>query len=369
MNSHLKVRLQKGWIDIVNESSGPLTGPSEVSPESGRQTDFVQLLRDNSDSPETLYAKITGDRRLEVLVPYKGTRCAHYDFGKNLHDDFMLFRGGAVSELVVKPSGQPDGAPHIDAAKRYDVLKPWSNKEYALCVSPAGSGHPHQWLPEHNRTGTVFAVSQQLFIDDEEVTDWSGQAGFRPVQSVRLVQRMIGIHPDDRSRPIAEIDCSHTVDRRGVTVRSKIIWLYPVSIGSGYGMMVPIEGSFAYKLVTSLGRVYDATATDRSRTNLLDDDQAVSYAFLHRPDAEDGRSNTVAAMTIHDIGSTLRYGQEGRRRNNPVVWLEHRNEQIQKLYPQVFDQYTAQAGDFYEAAGVYFVGELPESHPLLTRRD
>lgn len=360
----------------MNESSKPASRPSSAAAERAaegtnhdQQTDFVQLLRDHSDCPDTLYAKITGDRQLEALVPYKGTRCAHYGFGKNVHDDFILFRGGAISELVTEPADQPAVPQRFKAVKRYDVLQSWSNKEYALCVSPDGSGHPYQWLPEHNRTGTVFAVSQQAYIDDEEITDWSAQDSFRPVQSVRIVQRMLGIHPDDRSHPLAEIDCTHTVDRRGVTVRSKIIWLYPVSIGSGYGMMFPIDGSFAYKLITSLGHSYDATATDRSRTNLLDDDRAVSYAFLHRPDAEEGKSNTIAAMTMHNIASTLRYGQEGRRQNNSVVWLEHRNEQIQKLYPQVFDRYTAQAGDYYEAAGVYFIGELPDSHQLLTGRD
>lgn len=329
------------------------------------QTDYVRLLREHNEIPDSLYAKVTGDRFVEVLVPFKGRRCAHYGFGKNQNDDFILFRDGGVSDL--EQVALSFGGHGIAAVKRFDVLQPWSNKEYAISVSPAESGYKHYWLPEHNQVGTVFAVKQHVLFDDVEITNWTADEAFRPVQSIRIEQRMLGIHPDDPSAPVAEINCSHTVDRNGVFVHSAIKWLRPVSISAGYGMMFPAIGSFVDKLATGLGHLYEATATDRSHTNLIDDDRSQSYAFLHTPEGPDGQHDTVAAMTVHNITSTFRYGQDGRRRNNSVVWLEHRNELIQKLYPQVYDNYTVQPGETYEAAGTYFIGELPAA--MRTRRE
>lgn len=339
---------------------------NSAGPEAARgQTDYVRLLREHNESAATLYAKVSGDHCVEVLVPFKGVRCAHYGFGKNKLDDFIMFRDGAVSEL--KPIRQADSGDAYEAVKLFEVLQPWSNKEFALSVAPAGSGFNHQWLPEHNRTGTVFAISQRILFDDTAITDWSAEPSFRKVRSVRIEQRMLGIHPDDVSSPLAEIDCLQTVDRNGVSVRSAVRWLRPVSVGSGYGMMFPVVGPFAGTLVTGLGYAYEATATDNSRTDLLDDDRAVSYAYLRRTDSAEetaGAADTVVAMTMQNIVSTLRHGQEGRRKDKPVVWLQHRNAAIQKLYPHVFDHYVAQAGETYEAAGVYFIGELPDAQKL-----
>lgn len=345
----------------MNKSSSPLfshtDAPATAESVGHEQTDFVRLLKEHNDIPDTLYAKVTGDRFAEVLVPFKGNRCAHYGFGKNRNDDFILFRNGAVSDL--QPETIPTGGQGFAAVKRFDILQPWSNKEYAICVSPADSGCKHQWLPEHNQVGTVFAISQRIFFDDDENADWTKNEAFRPVQSVRIEQRMLGIHPDEPAAPLAEIDCTHTVDRNGVSVHSAIRWLRPVSIAAGYGMMFPAVGTFIDKLATGLGHVYEATATDRSKTNLIEDDRSSSYAVVHTPDGPDGEHDTIAAMSVRDIAATFRYGQAGRRRSGSVVWLEHRNESIQKLYPQVYDSHTVQAGETYEASGTYFIGELP----------
>ncbi|MDF2720155.1 MAG: hypothetical protein K0R28_7080 [Paenibacillus sp.] len=283
----------------MNNATHPsgVDGTRSAETAASEQTDYVRLLKDHNEIPDTLYAKVTGDRFAEVLVPFKGNRCAHYGFGKNRNDDFILFRNGAVSDL------EP--------------------------------------------------------VAHTEITDWTPDEAFRAIQSIRIEQRMLGIHPDDPSSPVAEIDCSHTVDRNGVHVRSAIKWLRPVSISAGYGMMFPVAGSFVDKLATGLGHLYEATATDRSKTNLLEDDRSASYAFVHTPEGPDGQHETIAAMNVHDIAATFRYGQEGRRRNNSVVWIEHRNEAIQKLYPQVYDNYTVHPGETYEASGTYFIGELP----------
>ncbi|GAA3405588.1 hypothetical protein ACFFNY_29495 [Paenibacillus hodogayensis] len=349
--------------DLTTRSFSTAEAKSALSATASEQTDFVRLLREHNESAATLYAKVSGDRCIEVLVPFKGKRCAHYGFGKDKHDDFILFRDGAVSEL--EADSTPAGGEEYLAHKKFEVLQSWSNKEFALSVSPAGSGFKHQWLPEHNRTGTVFAGSQHIWFDDTEITDWSAEPSFRKVLSVRIEQRMMARHPDEPSSPLAEIDCWHTIDRNGVSVRSEIRWLRPVSIAAGYGMMFPVDGSFPRSLVTGLGYTYEATATDNSSTDLIDDDRSRSYAYLHRAagteTADRSAADIVVAMNVDDIAATFRYGQEGRRNNKPMVWLQHRNASIQKLYPHVYEHYTANSGETYEASGVYFIGELPQA--------
>lgn len=471
--------------------SGSPTSESCAHP----QSDFVGLLQSHNETATVLYAKATGDRMLEVLVPFKGKRCAHYTFGKDLNDDYIRLLGGAVSlldqtdfrisaldynsktgvwvtgyppneyttetgttfsfsfhgtgfdfqhyadtrggvwefavdgavmaavstHLDAVPAGQlssfigkrpiarglangvhsvvatfkgddPEHAPSSGAGtargwvrnaanysssadtyrtaiiygeqqlnpdKLFDVLHPLSNKEFAIRVSPAGSGYTAHWLPEHSGVGTVFAVSQRVYFDDEEITDWTPDAAVRPVRSVKIVQRLVGKHPSDPGSPVAEIDSVHTVSASGAAVKTKIKWLRAVTISAGYGMMFPAAGAFARTFATSLGGVYDASATDGSKTDLAENDQAASYAFVHDDSGVNGESDTVVAMTVHDIAKTFRYEQPGRWSSGSVVWLQHRDTNVQKLYPHVYDRHTVPAGETYEAGGVYVIGELP----------
>lgn len=126
-------------------------------------------------------------------------------------------------------------------------------------------------------------------------------------------------------------------------------------------MMFPVVGSFANMLATGLGRKYEATATDNSATDLAEGDRAVSYAFRSRPDG--AAADIVAAMTVDAPDATFRRGMDGRRRSGSIVWLQHRNASIQKLYPHVFDRHTALSGERYEASGTYYIGEWPGSLP------
>ncbi|CAG7617446.1 hypothetical protein ACFQI7_02235 [Paenibacillus allorhizosphaerae] len=480
----------------------PLPGTSPPAP----QVDFVQLLREHNETATQLYVKVTGNRSIEVLIPFKGKRCAHYAFMKDPNDDFIKLQNGAVSilsststvagvidyaaktgnwvtnfppndyttqagatfsfsfngtgfdfqhytdnrggvwEFAVDGSMAASISTHIDAVpkpelrgnygcrpvarglsdgthtvvatfkgddpthppsggagtsrgwvrnaansaskdepyrtallydstsvqvnnpvKLFEALHSWSNKEFALNVSPAGSGFANHWLPEHVNVGTVYTGgSQRVYFDDTEVSAWTADVTFRPVRSVKIVQQMIAKHPNDPANPVAEIDCVHTASTSGVSVKVKVRWLRSVFIFTGYGMMFPAAGTFANKLVTGSGKTYEASATDGSKTDLIENDQSASYAYIHSASGTNGEPDTVLAMTIHDIAKTFRYGQAGRRKNGSVVWLQHRDATMQKLYPQIFDQYTAAAGETYEAGGTYFIGELPLAHRLLT---
>ncbi|MDF2718901.1 MAG: hypothetical protein K0R28_5826 [Paenibacillus sp.] len=460
------------------------------------EVDFVELLRNHNETATVLYAQVTGNRGVDVMIPFKGKRSAHYSLAKDPNDDFIKLMSGAVCSIETDylPTGALDyssktgtwvtGFPpndyttqtgatftftfdgtgfdfqhftdnrggvwefsvdgtvvstlstHIDAipssrvasnvalqpvirgladgshtvsavfkgddpshppsggagtsrgwvrnaanyankddknrtaivygpslstrtVKLFDVLHSWSNKEFALNVKPTGTSLASHWLPEHVNVPTVFAVSQRIYFDDAEITDWTPDPAIRPVKSVRIVQQMLGKHPNDPANPLAEIECVHTVSASGVSVKAKIKWLRAVTISAGYGMMFPVAGPFAAKLATSRGNRYDATATNGSTTDLTENDQASSYAFVHGSTGTNGESDTVVAMTVHDIAKTFRYGQPGRRGSGSIVWLQHRDAAMQKLYPQAFEQHNAAAGETYECGGTYFIGELP----------
>lgn len=339
----------------VSESvyNNPPTSNNPADPSTYPQVDYVRLLREHNETATTLYAKVTGDRAVEVLIPFKGQRCAHYVLTKDPSDDFIKLMNGSVS-VVSSGGSQP-----LNAVKQFDALHSWSNKEFALNVTPAGSGLPAQWLPEHVGVGTVYAVSQRVYFDDKEITGWTPESSLRPVKSVKIVQRMLGKHPSDPDNPLAEIYCVHTASASGLSVKLKLKWLRPVTIAAGYGMMFPVSGSFAGKLITSSGMSYDAVATNGSITDMIENDRSLSYAYVHNKGTTNGQPDTVLAMTIHDIARTFRQGLPGRRASGSIVWLQHRDASMQKLYPHVFDNYTAAAGETYETGGTYFIGELP----------
>ncbi|PYI55118.1 hypothetical protein [Paenibacillus flagellatus] len=507
--AHANGEAAAGAEPLTNAGTASSTGATTTSPTisaletpAALQPDYVRLLREHNETATTLYARVTGNRKVEAFIPFKGSRCAQYAFEKDPNDDFIKLMGGSVAVLETSyaPAGAVDyasktgtwvtGFPpndyttqvgatftfafdgtgfdfqhftdarggvwsfavdgvavatvstHIDAVpaselrvnygvrpvvrglangthtvvatfqgddpshapsggagtsrgwvrnaanlatkedknrtallygasqsllptKKFDALHSWSNKEFALNVAPAGSGLAPQWLPEHVNVATVFAVSQRIYFDDDEITDWTPDSTVRPVKSVKIVQQLLGKHPGDPTNPLAEIDCVHTVSAHGVSVKSKIKWLRPVTIAAGYGMMFPVFGPFAAKLATSAGGSYEATATDGSKTDMAENDRSLSYAYVHGSSGTEGEPDTVVAMTVHDIAKTFRYGLPGRRAAGSVVWLQHRDASMQKLYPQVFEAHTAADGETYEASGTYFIGELPLAYRLL----
>lgn len=344
---------------VPNTGDAGLTGAAAEAEHPNKQVDYVKLLKDHNETPTTIYAKVTGNRQLEVLIPFRGKRCAHYAFRKDPSDDFIKLENGAVSIL------QPVQTGGFNPVKQFEVLHSWSVKEFALFMTPTGSGLNSQWLPEHNNVGTTYAVRQEVFLDDTVIASWTPDSAVREVKSVKIVQQLLGKHPSDPSNPVADIYCVHSVNANGVSVKAKIKWLRPVTIALGYGMMFPVVQSFANKMITSFGNMYDATVTDGSTTNLIENDQAVSYAFLNTNGGTNYESDTVAAMTIQNICRTFRHGEAGRRSQGSIVWLQHRTTEMQKLYPQVFENYAAQAGDTYEIGGTFYIGELPMAAGIL----
>lgn len=466
--NNLKERLDKEHQEVT----------AQLAQVSRKEIDFVRLLREHNEVPNSLYTRIIGERYFEVVQPIRGNIVARHIFRKNTNDDYIkyhtisigetknesgknfdsktgtwntttppnyfttevgatftvTFRGTGIDfqhyadnrggvwefnlnngEKIVQystyqstagdkrvnifknleagehtvvatflgadPNNPPsDGTARgwvgydlygnrpekktvvvLDSVQATDIfmISPNSNKEFALNVRP--NGLSAVWIPEHNNTPTTFAVEQMVFFDGKEITDWTSEHFGNVAKNVKIIQKMVAKHPDNPDSPMAELITIHTINVLGVTVNVKINFLQPLSISSGYGPMLPADGRFATELITSLNNVYDATLTDYNETTLNENDRATSFAFVSQK-TENNKNNFVLAMTILNPEKTLRYHQTDRR-SEGVVWLQGRD--IQKLYTEVYDSTTVNAGDSYEGSVSFYVGELPMAYGLL----
>ncbi|MGX5389569.1 hypothetical protein [Bacillus thuringiensis] len=245
----------------------------------------------------------------------------------------------------------------LNPVKEIDLLVPFSNKEFAFRMKPNGSSVNAEWIPEHS-VATVFKVSQKMYIDDQEITSWIADTTVKEAQMVRAVQLMRGFHPSDLTTALCEIYSVHTVTHKGVTFDIKIRWLKDTFIEDGYVAMLPGSRPFVEKLVDATGQSLDTIASDNSFNDIPNGEKITSYAMFNTTGTD-----YVVAMKINHIHASLRKGQTGLR--NPLVWLQHRDATLQKLYPQVYKNYTAKAGETHQFSATYYVGELPFAAQLL----
>ncbi|MBW3496614.1 BppU family phage baseplate upper protein [Bacillus sp. FDAARGOS_1420] len=244
----------------------------------------------------------------------------------------------------------------LNPVKEVDLLVPFSNKEFAFCMKPNGSSVVAEWIPEH-RAATVFKTSQKMYVDDKEITSWGPETTIKEAEIVRAVQSMKGFHPSDLTNALCEIYSVHTVTNQGVTFDIKIKWLQDTFIEDGYIAMLPGSHPFVEKLVDATGKSFDTIASDNSYKDVPNSEKMAGYAM---PSKE---RDYVVAMKINNIHASLRKGQTGIR--NPLVWLQHRDATLQKLYPQVYKNCVVKAGETHPFSATYFVGELPLAAQLL----
>ncbi|MCQ6288067.1 BppU family phage baseplate upper protein [Bacillus cereus] len=455
------------------------------------QRDFIALLR-NHNTSSNMYTRIVGDRTLDILIPLRGNKVAHYTLRKDTKDDYVKLEDCAISNLNVVPQKvnainyksdtgamqkanppnyytttvgdtftftfdgtgfdfqhftdnrgglwefKVDGtvvktiSTHINAVptnelkvnygirpvarglakgthtviatfkgddpanapasgantargwvkndsgyaqaaeahktallyddllhpvKEIDLLIPFSNKEFAFRMKPNGSSVNAEWIPEHS-AATVFKTTQKMYVDDKEIISWAADATVKEVQMVRVVQSMKGFHPSDLTNALCEIYSVHTVTNQGVTFDIKIKWLKDTFIEDGYIAMLPGSRPFVEKLVDATGQSLDTIASDNSFNDIPNGEKITSYAMFNTTGTD-----YVVAMKINHIHASLRKGQTGRR--HPLVWLQHRDATLQKLYPQVYKNCVAKVNETHSFSATYSIGELPLAAQLL----
>src|SRR5690606_10005802 len=93
-------------------------------------------------------------------------------------------------------------------------------------------------------------------------------------------------------------------------------------------------------------------------------DRSKSFAFVNVT-GNQNYQNTVFAMTVGNVNETFRRGKKGTRTTGSTLWIQHRSNGLQKLYPHVMQDHTAKAGEKIEADYTMYAGQVDYASTLL----
>lgn len=235
-----------------------------------------------------------------------------------------------------------------------------SNKEFAFSVD---FGDRTEWIPEHNSTGTLKLSDkgkQTLVIDNKEV-DMTKSLGEMPFTEVKILQNLFGVHPTT-SEKYCEFVIVTTITSRGVKFNTKVTWLKETNVSSGYVNMFTINPNFADTLVTSYNTTYNLSVYDGSY-QYLQEEAPYSYAAISSK-----FPNMYLTCDNLNAYNTLRMGysdRDGDEYGNGLFALQHRNTDLQKLYPKVYTNHKTKAGEQYTFEGYFGFGRLPMANRIL----
>jgi hypothetical protein len=239
-----------------------------------------------------------------------------------------------------------------------------SNKEFAFRAKPVGAPYEDEWFPFHNGIGTAFVGEsgfQKVFVDGKEIS-MSDTVSSSPFKEIKMIQKLEFFHPEETQK-LGVLTLTATINHRGVSFSSKMSWSMDVVISSGYVNMFTISPQFASLLVSTYGNEYDLTIFDNS---IEDISEPAPYGFValnpeEHPDYFMYIQNFLARQTLRLEHSSRRGEPDGTN----LYMLQHRNEDLQKLYPYTYNDHTATAGEVYHFEGHYGFGKHPSAAVLL----
>lgn len=235
-----------------------------------------------------------------------------------------------------------------------------SNKEFAFSVD---FGDRTEWMPEHNSTGTLKLSDkgkQTLLIDNKEVS-MAQSLSETSFTEVKILQNLFGVHPTTDEK-YCEFIIVTTITSRGVKFNTKVKWLKETTVKSGYVNMFTVNPNFATDIVTSYGTKYTTQIFDNSYEYLQDE---APYSFA----AVSSFFNDLYLICHNNNAyDTLRMGytdRDGDLYGKGLFALQHRNNDLQKLYPKTYTNHKTQKGEVYQFEGYFGFGKLPMVNALL----
>lgn len=321
--------------------------PPEPPLSYNEQINFVELLKLHNESNLPLKARMTGDRSFWVYQPIANGKYIGHNFTKDTNDDFFVYSSAVLCSIDTNNSV---------VIERY--MMAGSNKEFAFFIKSDATETPY-WNPDHG-TGTAFKINQSIKFDGVEKIEVVTNESMQEVNVVTIRQEMNLTYPNDPT-PVGKLIIIMTVNKNGVSYNGHVEWLRTFVIDRGYVNMLPINDSPVDTLRTSLGYDYDVT-TLKANESIQDGDKTLSYAFLNKNLA--GINNLVLAQTVINPTQSYRIGEQGRHEPNPV-WVEHRTNTVHKLYPQIYNEHTVQAGDKVSWGAQIYVGILENADFML----
>lgn len=235
-----------------------------------------------------------------------------------------------------------------------------SNKEFAFNVT---YGETAEWIPEHNNTGTLKIADtgkQKLFIDNDEVS-LSNVSNYNFTEA-KLLQKLYGINSVNNEK-VCEIILVATISSTGVKFNTKVTWLKELTVNSGYVNMFTINPNFADKLITSYKNNYSLTNYDGSYEYIKED---APYSFVATSSKFTNTYLTCDNLNAYDTLRLAYNDRDGNQFGNGLFAIQHRSEDLQKLYPKVYTSHKTTIGEQYNFEGYFGFGRLPMADDILS---
>ena len=234
-----------------------------------------------------------------------------------------------------------------------------SNKEFAFQVD---FGDRKEWIPEHNSTGTLKLSdkgSQRLLVDNKEI-NMTQMMNEIPFTEVKILQNLFGLHPTTNEK-YCEFVIITTITSRGVKFNTKIKWLKETIVGSGYVNMFTVNPQFMTDIITSYNTKYSTQIFDNSYEYLQDE---APYSYI----ATSSFYNDLY-LICHNVNphETLRMDyndRDGDAYGKGLFALQHRNQDLQKLYPKTYANHKTKVNEVYQFEGFFGFGKLPMVNKL-----
>lgn len=234
-----------------------------------------------------------------------------------------------------------------------------SNKEFAFQVD---FGDRKEWIPEHNSTGTLKLSdqgSQRLLVDNKEV-NMTQMMNEIPFTEVKILQNLFGLHPTTNEK-YCEFVIITTITSRGVKFNTKVKWLKETIVGSGYVNMFTVNPQFMTDIITSYNTKYSTQIFDNSYEYLQDE---APYSYI----ATSSFYNDLY-LICHNVNphETLRMDyddRDGDAYGKGLFALQHRNQDLQKLYPKTYTNHKTKVNEVYQFEGFFGFGKLPMVNKL-----
>lgn len=238
--------------------------------------------------------------------------------------------------------------------KVQELLFAGSNKEFAFRIKKSNSSHSSQFVPMHSGIGTAFQKSEPHFIVDDTILDYQNLpiGEFFECNTFSLVQSVYGRNPESADENLMEINTNVSINKSGnVEITGKMKPLTEIYVENGYGIMFPVRKDITTKAISSKGNEYPTIKTDYSSTFMVEEaDTTTSFAFVSEENPD-----FIASIRFNDIRNTLRTGLD--KGANPL-WIEHRDNILQKLYYRPFYNKVLTPSDMFKFSATFNCGKV-----------
>ncbi|UXR08204.1 hypothetical protein [Staphylococcus phage vB_ScaM-V1SC04] len=234
-------------------------------------------------------------------------------------------------------------------SKVIDVAYPTSNKEYAIAVRPKDSSSSTEFFPYHGVQTSFRGENyvRQLIVDgvDVDLTKKKENIQFKEARLIQKIEHKLSTDTSIR------MECTFIVTFKDSKVYNDVRfkWVQPSQITSGYVFQMPFDYNwFSSVVVDSVEQVNQ------------------SDEFGTQSDFNNDNAKVYTGFSNDEVGKDYIYQCVINKVSIPVdrLWLQHRDERLQKLYPQYYNATIKEAGDIDVFSGYYEIVKIKDANKV-----